>query len=118
MGDVYYGPTKDACEAVNALLDLPATGREQDWEIELADPAKLNRMLELLGNETLGLEERSALGLLVLHTLGEMAADVGVSSEDVSRVRWHLGLDKVVLERMRSHWSLFEPSWGVAKVLK
>ena len=58
--DAYYGPTKAARSTINARLDLAASGAEQDWEIELADAAKLHRMVDLLEGGPLEFEERSA----------------------------------------------------------
>lgn len=74
MDRAYYGPTAMAKRALNRLLDLPATGQEQDWEIELADPSKVSAMLQLLRRGTLDLEAQTALGLLVLYSLEEAAA--------------------------------------------
>lgn len=36
---------KEDITYLNKLLNLPATGDEQDWDIELADPARLSEFL-------------------------------------------------------------------------
>lgn len=45
MAREFYGATVEAQRAINKLLALPASGREQDWEVELADPHRVEEML-------------------------------------------------------------------------
>ena len=101
----YYWPDTQAVVAINALLSLPATGREQDWELELSDPDRLDEMLDLLDRGDLGLEERSALALLAMFSL-ESAAELNYSRRRylTRRVRQVLLRDRVVHVRMRSYW--------------
>ena len=117
MQDAYYGPTPDARVTINRLLALPAKGDEQDWEIELADPGKLDPMFELLGAGSLDLEERSAVALLLTHTVDELAVFNNATADMVARLRAQLGADAKVLGRMRFHWSRKEASEAIQEAL-
>jgi hypothetical protein len=71
----YLWPSREAVLQLNRLLDLPATGQEQDWEVELADTRRVDEWLELLRQGALSLDARSALALLILHSLPTGADD-------------------------------------------
>lgn len=107
MDDAYYGPTPDAVAMVNRLLDLPASGHEQDWEIELADPKRIGEMLRLLGDTELNLEARSALTLLILHSLDEAAASGAKADIEAAALRDILDRAPEVRRRMRRYWDRF-----------
>lgn len=74
-------------------------------------------MVELLDDEALNVEERSALVLLLLHTIDEMADGGGLSIETLSRVRWKLRSDGEILKRMRFYWSRLAASAPVTMAL-
>jgi hypothetical protein len=57
---------KNSIERLTAMLRLPATGAEQDWEIELADPSRVDEFVALFGRTELDAEDRTALMALVL----------------------------------------------------
>ncbi len=62
---------KKETEYLNELLSLPASGKEQDWDLELADK---NRILEFIGvYETAGLgkKEKRALWALITASLND-----------------------------------------------
>lgn len=117
MSDEYYGPTAEARETLNRLLSLPATGDEQDWELELTDAAKLPQMLRLLEDASLGIEKRSALVLLLVHTIDELIAEGGDGAEPLARLRWQLRSDPKVLSRMRFYWDQIGSTPTVARLL-
>jgi hypothetical protein len=100
----YRWPTPDAVRAINALFCLPAHGKEQDWEIELADGTRIPEFLSALSRERLDLECRSALALLALHSFTYPEPAV-VTSEMVASARWTIQRDGEVRDRMLSYWS-------------
>jgi len=102
---------------INRLLALPATGDEQDWEIELADPNKVEGMFELLADRSLDLEERSAVALLLTHTVDELHDDDEDTSALVPRLRSLLASDLEVLHRMRFYWSQLQTSDAIQEAL-
>lgn len=70
----YYGPTKNAKAVINNILCLRATGREQDWEIELASPNLVEKIISELLSTDHEKEVKSALFLLLIFSVQE--ADV------------------------------------------
>jgi len=100
----YKFPTPDAIKTINALFDLPAHGGEQDWEIELADGSRIAEFLTALSGESLDVECRSALALLVLHSL-TYADPIDITGKIVAAARRIIRGDKEVYSRVLSYWS-------------
>lgn len=95
----YYGPTRGAREAINGLLGLEAGAGQAEWERQAADPARIEALVDELGNAALDVETRSAIVLLSL------GFAEGMSTELLARLRWHLRRDSVVQARMRYWWT-------------
>ena len=70
-GVKYRFPTKEAICSLNSKLSLPATGLEQDWEIELADRTRVSEFLALLDNKNLDDDEKFALMALTIASFDE-----------------------------------------------
>ncbi len=98
----FYGATAAAQKAINDLLDLPATGREQDWEYELADASKLGAMLRTLEHANLNFDARCALSLLLLATMQE--EDATITQEHITEAARLLKLHRDVHEAMTFYW--------------
>jgi hypothetical protein len=92
-------------------------GDEQDWEIELADPSKIEGMFELLADCSLGLEERSAVALLLTHTVDELWDDDEDTSDLEPRLHTLLASDREVLRRMRFYWGRLQTSDAIQRAL-
>jgi hypothetical protein len=104
MTNEYYGASRDAQIEINHLLGLPAEGREQDWELEFADPTKIRSMLDALEANSLGVDAKSALCLLIISSLEE-AHSFGVEDKQLlQKASSLIKLDPVVLSRMRFYW--------------
>ncbi|MBT9457268.1 MAG: hypothetical protein IV097_11670 [Burkholderiaceae bacterium] len=104
MSSEYFGATASAEQEVNIMLGILATGREQDWEIEFADVRKIDLMLDALENQSLSLDVKSALCLLIVSSF-EAAFDEG--EEDLERMNRAARLllrDPSVADRMRFYW--------------
>lgn len=43
-------PQKKSIDFLNKALSLPSTGHEQDWELELSDPARIKEFIEFYKN--------------------------------------------------------------------
>jgi hypothetical protein len=91
-------------QTLNALFELPAHGREQDWEIELADGTRIAEFLAALSDKSLDLECRSALALLILHSL-TYAGTAEVTEDMAAATKRIIHGDREVYERMLSYWS-------------
>lgn len=100
----YYGATAEAIDVVNSRLGSLATGREQDWEVEFADPERIPAMLELAEDGMLDFEARSALWLLILASFDVAFENKTARSELLERAKLLISRDPDVLYRMRFHW--------------
>ena len=100
----YYGPAAADEQEVNRLLALTATGREQDWEIELADPSRLDEMMYLLESKHLSEKLKTALCLLMLASFDAEFDSGEFNAERMRRAADLLRQDLHVLERMRFYW--------------
>jgi len=58
--------SNDSIEKLTTLLGLSATGQEQDWEVELADPTRIAEFLKVYRNSSLTQDDRKALMALIL----------------------------------------------------
>ncbi|CAN7554267.1 MULTISPECIES: hypothetical protein [unclassified Variovorax] len=101
MSHEFYGATARAVAEINRLLKLPATGREQDWEFELADPKRIHEMLNLLVLGNLNDECRSALALLLLASMEEQ--DSLEPRDLVQAKEWFLR-NKRARDQMHFYW--------------
>ncbi|MET0310296.1 MAG: hypothetical protein ABW023_16440 [Sphingomonas sp.] len=113
MEQTYFGPTQKAVTYLNRALALPATGAEQDWELELADPNKLTLMVELLDSNTLDEETRSALVVLILHSMQQAYDDGADVSATVRSVRTEIRTDAALRTQMISYWARYDPVLAV-----
>lgn len=103
MTKEFYGATVEAQHTVNKLLALPASGREQDWEFELADPNRIEDMLRVLSGE-LSYDERCALALLTIASIEEAVEAEIIDSNVVERAKVMLKSDRDVFSSMRFYW--------------
>jgi len=99
----FYGATTAAQRSINALLDLPASGREQDWEFELADPRRVDAMVAAAAETDLSRDERRALFLLLIASIEEGGRGL-VSADALSRTRELLSQDTDVRRAMHFYW--------------
>jgi hypothetical protein len=51
---------KNSIGRLTGMLRLPATGAEQDWEIELADPSRVDEFVALFRRAELDSPDRTA----------------------------------------------------------
>lgn len=75
--------TKEAIGYLNQELGLPATGREQDWEIELSDASRIGEFISFYENHTLSDDRQYALMALIVGSLGDL-----VYAEPVDEIIW------------------------------
>ncbi|MBK9946228.1 MAG: hypothetical protein IPP12_03450 [Nitrospira sp.] len=104
MSNKFYGVTREAEKTINLLLNLPASGDEQDWEIELADPSKIDQMLDAFESEGLNFECKSALALLLISSIQDAEEAGALSADQIRRTMQLLSKDGEVLSRMRFYW--------------
>lgn len=93
-------PTREAIATLNRVLHLPATGREQDWNIELADPDRASEFAAYLENGELNDEEKLALMALILGALEDLAQREEVPAKLTDRVNRLLRSDKTLYKEL------------------
>ena len=64
-------PETQSKNYLNSALDLPATGHEQDWEIELADVDRIEGFIDFYEQSDLNPNEKKALVALILASFEE-----------------------------------------------
>jgi hypothetical protein len=104
MAQEFYGATVEAQHTINKLLLLPASGREQDWEFEFADPYRIDEMLSVASANDLNTDEKCALVLLIIASIDE-AVEIGkVKPENIEQVKSILEQDDKVRDAMIFYW--------------
>ncbi len=103
MTKEFYGATVEAQRRVNTLLSLPATGGEQDWEFELADPNRIGDMIKAASAE-LSLDEKCALALITIASIeGAVEAD-DVDASMIEQAKAIIKSDRDVYAAMKFYW--------------
>lgn len=78
-----YILNRKAVEVITQRLNLPATGQEQDWDIELADPTRLREFLNIYHQaQDLSELEKYALMALILASCDDAIQDKGSVNKD------------------------------------
>ena len=100
----FYGATVEAQRSINKLLSLPASGREQDWEFELADPNRLGEILMAASANELSFEEKCALSLLIVASIEEASELEPIHQVMNEQAKGILRQDADVLDAMKFYW--------------
>ena len=103
-------PTAQAISRLNRELHLPASGHEQDWEVELADPNRLDEFVAYYSSSDLSDDERLALLSLIVASAQDRVASDGPGlwlNEVLSLLRQHPALaDSIVAQWLRGDWEI------------
>jgi hypothetical protein len=65
--------TKQAIISLNQVFHLPVTGREQDWDLELADMNRVGEFVGYLAAHVLNNDEKRALMALIMSSLEDLS---------------------------------------------
>lgn len=101
MTDEFYGASLSAQRRINRLLNLNVSSREQDWEFELADPSRVDDMLDVASETILTLDEKSALALLLLASIDGRG---DLTPLQIQRTREFVCHDQSLRARMLFFW--------------
>ncbi len=101
----FYKATVEAQNHINQLLRLPATGSEQEWEIELADPLRVEEMIDTLARSVhLSLDCQCALALLIISSM-EVADELDqLKPSCVAKMARMLPTQPIIASRMYFYW--------------
>lgn len=98
--------TREAIQYLNKELRLPSTGREQDWEIELADANRIDEFISFYENKTLSDDKRSALMALIIGSLEDLAYVKPIDEEMWGKVAKLLCARLELHKPLIDYWSL------------
>jgi hypothetical protein len=98
--------TTEAIQFLNKALCLPATGHEQDWEIELADPNRIDEFILFYENGTLNADQRSALMALIIASLEDLAYIKPIEPMLWERISGLLSAEPDLHRSLIDYWSL------------
>lgn len=96
---------QESVEKLTALLKLPATGAEQDWDVELADAARLSDFLAAYEDLPLEPSDRSALMALLLASTDRFIGEEGQLPREWERISALLRGEKDLHRETISYWS-------------
>ncbi|MFP2895879.1 hypothetical protein [Corallococcus sp. 4LFB] len=89
---------------LTAALALPASGQEQDWEIELADPARIGEFLTAYRSLSLSPDDKVALMALMLASVDRrLDSGLGMPSE-WSQIANLLGAEQDLHRESLEYW--------------
>lgn len=93
-----------AARRICDLFALPATGFEQDWDVELADADRIDEFLRAYEEQNLTDAERTALMSLVIASADAYVAERGVLPERWSDVGRLLLRDEELHKSALEYW--------------
>jgi hypothetical protein len=109
----YYGPTRDAREVINAILELGSGSCQGEWTRALRSRHNVDLLIDALGEPSVDTEARSAIALVLLEHVERSA----MQAELIARIRWQLRKDARVQSRMRYWWTHMEGGPAVMEAL-
>lgn len=68
-----WSPSNLAISYLNSALNLPASGNEQDWEIEMSNPDRISEFLDFYEEHELSQDCQKALMALILASFEDAA---------------------------------------------
>ena len=93
---------------LNSLLKLPATGNEQDWDIELADFKRIEEFIDFFfkNEETLNEEEKKSIAALILASYDDYLNN-HIHNENLwTSIKSILKSDKYIYNELVDYWSI------------
>lgn len=96
---------KASIDTLNRELSLPATGDEQDWDIELADPARIGEFLTFYRRADLTSDDRVALMCLMLASVDRYLETESGPPEQWKEMKCLLANDRDLHGEAIDYWS-------------
>lgn len=97
-------PTWEAMVLLERELSLPATGEEQDWDIELADPSRVDEFLRYLESHDLSEDARFALMALIIASLDDLSYEGDLDAGLVKRTVALLEAGRPLYDDLILYW--------------
>ena len=100
---------KNAIDYLNESLQLRATGREQDWDLELSDSGRLNEFIEFYKSEQLDGATKIALMALILSSFDDLMSAGGKKFGFDDEIRNLVVVDIELLKPLIQYWASMSP---------
>ena len=97
--------TKQAIISLNQAFHLPVTGREQDWDLELADMNRVGEFIGYLADHALNDDEKRALMALIMSSLEDLSDEKTIPPDLWEQVKCHLQANPALYADVVAKWS-------------
>ena len=108
---------KSEVDHLNDLLNLPATGSEQDWELELSDSKRVNEFLEIYENLETKTNVKRAFWALITSSLNDAMEEQRLSLETRQKYKDLLIRDYEILSGVLEAWGQSEDDFPVSQII-
>jgi len=104
--EAWYFLKSEAKKRLNDVLELPAIGIEQDWEVELADKRRWKEFLQLLVSSRFpaNSEEEIALAALLIGSIDDAISDEEFTESDAASVAEYFNSKPELRAKVFSVW--------------
>lgn len=114
---------KETIERLNEKLILPYTGVEQDWDLEMANPERINDFLNYYQSHNLITDEKIAVMSLILASYDDFLNETDLEIDDRwSTIKKVLDTDKIIFTDLLNYWSpendADEDSFRITKLIR
>jgi hypothetical protein len=100
--------TSEAIKKLNVLLNLPYMEWMQDWEIELADPSRVEEFSKIYSQASLTSDEKKALMSLIIASFEAYLHEYGNNPSQWDKIRDLIEKDYDMHEQAVNYWSCFD----------
>lgn len=98
---------KEIIEQLSKELLLPYSGKEQDWDIEMADSNRINDFLKFYQQNDLSVDEKIAVMSLILASYEDFLNENDLKIDDRWKdVSFILETERVIFVDLINYWSL------------
>jgi hypothetical protein len=105
--------TRESRARLSSLLGLVEDPFMQDWELECANPQRIEEFLDLYERGSLSDDDRFALMALIVASFDDWLSEAGADEAVLLRVRRNLSANFSLHEATIHHWCLWnEPNTG------
>lgn len=99
--------TKEVIKSISQKLSLPFTGIEQDWEVELADSARVEEFIIFYKNEKLISAEKKVLMSLIFASYDDLLTEREIDSDALwAEITSLINEDRSLFTELLDYWRL------------
>ena len=97
---------KNSIESISQLFNLPYTGIEQDWDIEMATPSRIDEFIRFYPRLDLTNSEKSALMALIFASYDELLKENMLECEIWKKIKFYIQKEKELFQELVDYWAL------------